>query len=239
MKPNNPIRIVLAMPQQLDCAALDVLFVQSPDFCVVGQATRPAVANAEICKHRPDVLLMGSGFPSACERELCESVLKSGHVSILAYLDDHFAIARAARLLWLDRHRYLTRRQSFDEIKAELISAVAAAAQGRARVDHIVAESLLRTHDSMGFLALSDRERDVFSLLAQGQSVREIAQTLGVCQSTADNHKSSMMRKLRVHKLSSVVRLAIHAGVISIADLEAQSPRKHPSQSTKQNSVPA
>lgn len=62
--------------------------------------------------------------------------------------------------------------------------------------------------------ALTRREREVWQLISTGQSVRSIAATLNLAESTIDSHKSRLMRKLKVHKSVDLVRLAARLGMI-------------------------
>jgi DNA-binding NarL/FixJ family response regulator len=62
--------------------------------------------------------------------------------------------------------------------------------------------------------ALSKRETEILTLLAEGFSVRNCAAILGLSASTVDNHKSSMMKKLMVHKSADLVRLAVRNGLV-------------------------
>jgi DNA-binding NarL/FixJ family response regulator len=62
--------------------------------------------------------------------------------------------------------------------------------------------------------ALSERERQIMRLLAQGQSVRECALALGLAHSTIDNHKARLMKKLGVHKISELTCRAVREGLI-------------------------
>jgi PAS domain S-box-containing protein len=61
---------------------------------------------------------------------------------------------------------------------------------------------------------LSDREKQVLVLIAQGLSTKQIAATLGISYKTADSHRTRLMEKLAVHETASVVRYAIRAGLI-------------------------
>jgi DNA-binding NarL/FixJ family response regulator len=63
---------------------------------------------------------------------------------------------------------------------------------------------------------LSMRERQVLRLLAEGKSVRRCAEALGLSQSTIDNHKSRLMKKLGIHRASELTILAIREGLIDV-----------------------
>ena len=63
--------------------------------------------------------------------------------------------------------------------------------------------------------ALTERERQVLVLIAQGKSTKEAAATLGISYKTADSHRSRILEKLGVHETASMVRYAIRAGLIA------------------------
>jgi PAS domain S-box-containing protein len=62
--------------------------------------------------------------------------------------------------------------------------------------------------------ALTERERQVLALIAQGKSTKETAARLGISYKTADSHRSRILEKLGVHETASMVRYAIRAGLI-------------------------
>jgi len=63
-------------------------------------------------------------------------------------------------------------------------------------------------------LSLTERERQVLVLIAQGSSTKQAATTLGISYKTADSHRSRILEKLGVHETASMVRYAIRAGLI-------------------------
>lgn len=62
--------------------------------------------------------------------------------------------------------------------------------------------------------ALTERERQVLVLIADGKSTKEAAARLGISYKTADSHRSRILEKLGVHETASMVRYAIRAGLI-------------------------
>ena len=65
-----------------------------------------------------------------------------------------------------------------------------------------------------GVAMWTDREREVLQLIAEGLSSKEIANMLGVSLKTGDSHRSNLMEKLDIHKVSGLVRFAIRAGLV-------------------------
>jgi DNA-binding CsgD family transcriptional regulator len=62
--------------------------------------------------------------------------------------------------------------------------------------------------------ALTERERQVLALIAQGKSTKEAAAQLGISYKTTDSHRSRILEKLGVHETASMVRYAIRAGLV-------------------------
>jgi DNA-binding CsgD family transcriptional regulator len=63
--------------------------------------------------------------------------------------------------------------------------------------------------------SLTERERQVLVLIAEGKSTKEAAARLGISYKTADSHRSRILEKLGVHETASMVRYAIRAGLIA------------------------
>jgi DNA-binding CsgD family transcriptional regulator len=68
--------------------------------------------------------------------------------------------------------------------------------------------------DARVVFALTDRERQVLALIADGKSTKQTAARLGISYKTADSHRSRILEKLGVHETASMVRCAIRAGLI-------------------------
>ena len=111
---------------------------------------------------------------------------------------------------------YLVKTCSFDE----LLSAIGAVQTGASylspAVTRQVVDAIARPGDSVpsGAAMLTDREREVLQLIAEGLSSKEIAPVLGVSLKTVDSHRSNLMDKLDIHKVSGLVRYAIRMGLV-------------------------
>ena len=99
----------------------------------------------------------------------------------------------------------------------ELVRALNEVAKGGSVLDPKVVETLVSAKDRMAhspLAQLTEREREVLALIADGLSSKEIAVRLGHSPKTAETHRASVMRKLGVHKTSSLVRIAIREGLV-------------------------
>lgn len=72
--------------------------------------------------------------------------------------------------------------------------------------------------DDSGINTLTNREREILLLIAQGSSTREIAKKLAISVKTAENHRTNLMRKLDLHNVASLTRYAISKGLIMVDD---------------------
>ncbi len=114
---------------------------------------------------------------------------------------------------------YLTRCDEFTTVEAGLLSV----ARGERVVTPDFSTSIFDMAESLPvpkllsasqLANLTARELEVLRHLAQGLSVRQSAEKLSLSQSTVDNHKSRLMRKLNVHKSADLTRLAIREGLV-------------------------
>jgi DNA-binding NarL/FixJ family response regulator len=105
----------------------------------------------------------------------------------------------------------------------ELVSAVEALERNgtyfTSRVAQMVLDGYLdqsnsRTH--RGQSLLTNREREIVRLVAEGKSTREISILLGVSAKTAETHRSNIMRKLKLHSVSELILYAIRNGIMSV-----------------------
>jgi DNA-binding NarL/FixJ family response regulator len=110
-----------------------------------------------------------------------------------------------------------------DSADVELVKAVPAAIQGRSFFSPKVAtvlldefrKSLVRRGMTDRYESLSEREREVFQLIAEGHGNKAIATILGVSPATVETHRSHMMEKLDLHSVAEIVIYAVRRGVIS------------------------
>jgi DNA-binding NarL/FixJ family response regulator len=110
-----------------------------------------------------------------------------------------------------------------DSADTDLIRGVSAAAAGKSFFSPIAArvmlDDYLRHLSQKGIVdryeALSEREREVFQLVAEGHSNKEIADLLSVSPSTVDTHRTHVLQKLDLHSTAELVLYAVRRGVIS------------------------
>jgi len=138
----------------------------------------------------------------------------------------------ATRIIMLSRHTeeyrvreaielgirgYVLKTRTADE----LLRSIREVAEGRTyfspEIAHIVAQIVLEPYtygSSRRLSELTDRERQVVTLIAEGHSTKEVAARLGISVKTADCHRTRIMDKLNVHQTANLVRYAIRQGFV-------------------------
>ena len=217
------IRVLLADDQALVRAGLRVLIDSDEDLEVVGEATDGATAVDLASKHRPDVVLMDIRMPGidgleATRRIGSDKSLNSTKVIILTTFEADEYVFEALRA---GASGFLLK----DTEPIDLLSAVRVVARGdsllspsvtRRLIEEVLVRSLSpKSADARELDALTDREREVLSLVAAGLSNDEIAGALYVSPLTAKTHVSRILNKLGARDRAQLVVIAYETGLVS------------------------
>jgi two-component system response regulator NreC len=187
---------------------------------VVGEASGGEQAVAASMELVPDVVLMDITMPGmdgmAATRQMAECC---GDVAVLA-LTIHEGREYFFEMLNAGASGYVPKSAAAEE----LMIAIRAVARGEVYIHSSVAQLLLQDHlrrsqadDADGAMDdLTDREREVLTLLAEGLLNREIGERLGISPKTVARHRENIMRKLELHSRTELVKYAIKIGLIDI-----------------------
>ena len=215
--PTGPLRLLVVDAAQLMAEALAALFAQH-DFNVAGVATSAAEALILLSSLRPHVLLIDVHLPAGTGFALARDAAKRSSDIRIVFLDSDVHAERLREALKVNPTGYLTRRHSADRVAHW----IARAAHTDAVFSDDIAELVtytsagwqLKMGRSSALAKLTIRERELLPHLARGLSVREVAELLERSPSTIDNHKARLMKKLGLHRIAELTRLAIREGII-------------------------
>jgi len=215
------IRIVIVDDHDLVREGIRAILEKEPLFAVVGEAGDGQEAIRLVNKARPDVVLMDVSLPGGIGGlEATEGILADQpqvKVIILTQYEHREYIKRAIRI---GAHGYLVKRSVSQQLK----EAIQAVHQGKRYLPPAAAEELVdmvtggRSLDEDDYERLTRREKQVFKLLAEGKTSREIAAYLTISLKTAMAHRANVMTKLGVHSRAEVVKYAIRKGIIQVED---------------------
>lgn len=215
------IRVVLADDQLLIRAGIRVLLETQPDIAVVGDAEDGEAALALVAVLRPDVVLMDIRMPgldglAATRRITADPEFAGTHVVMLTTFDLDEYVFEALRL---GAAGFLVKNSEPEE----LVRGVRAAAAGDALLTPDVTRRLIAEYSArartvpaavVGLDALTEREREVLTLVGSELSNAEIAARLVVSPLTAKTHVSRIMLKLSVRDRVGLVVLAYETGLV-------------------------
>ena len=189
------IRVLIVDDHGVVRAGLEQLISTFDDVEVVAAATGGSEAVDIALAQQPDVVLMDLEMPEVDGVEATRRILAARPATRIVILTSFSDRERILRALDAGAVGYLLK----DAEPAELARGIAAAARGESPLDPRAARTILTVRSESGPReALSDREREVLTLLAQGMANKEIARQLGISEKTVKAHLTSVFRQLGV-----------------------------------------
>ncbi|HEV7990480.1 MAG TPA: response regulator transcription factor [Gemmatimonadaceae bacterium] len=211
-----PIRVVLADDHAMVREGLRVLLGKAADIVVVGEAESGAAASALARRLVPDVVVLDLDMPGGHGTSVLRDLISLAGVRVLV-LTMHVEDGRLVPLLEAGARGFLSKEGA----ARDLVDAIRVVAAGEVYVRPTAARMLAAAiapkcpTDSAPdrFRELSDRERTVVRMVAEGYSGVEIARELGISTKTVDAYKRRVQDKLGLAHRTHYVRFALEAGV--------------------------
>ena len=210
------IRVLVCDDHQLFREGVKSILNAQPTLEVVGEASDGKEAVDMALKLDPDVVLMDISMPVLRGFEATRRLKRARpciKVLILTVYGDEDLVTRC---LDAGAAGYILK----DTPPVQLVYAIEAVNQGQQYLSPSVLKGLVRQHISQpsglksGYELLSDREREILVLLAEGESLKDIATRLDLSVKTVDAHKTNLMRKLDLHDRSELIRYAIRKHLV-------------------------
>jgi DNA-binding NarL/FixJ family response regulator len=208
------VRIVLADDHAIVREGLKQILAGQPDFEVVAEASDGHEAMKRVRELEFDVLLLDMSMPGKSGMELIKQVKAEKpklRILILTMHEEHQYAVRAIRA---GASGYLTKEGA----SAQLVTALRKVAAGGAYISAEVAEQLALNAmpDATGPLhaRLSDREFQVFRMIAEGKSVSEIAERLNLSVKTVSTHKANLLQKMNMTSQGELIRYALENNLV-------------------------
>ena len=214
-----PIRILLADDHTVVRDGLRALLEKQPDMTVVAEASdgRDSIRLAE--EQSPDVVVMDIGMPSLNGIEATRRILAANPRTAVVMLSMHQDESYVLRSLKAGAKGYLLK----DSLRGDVIDAIRAVAQGRSfltrKVRCMLQEDYVRQMESRGlddsYDLLTDREREVLHMVAEGKSNKEVAGLLNISPTTVETHRAHILQKLGIHSVPELILYAVRKGIVS------------------------
>lgn len=207
-----PIRVLLADDHTVVRQGLRIL-LESEGFSVVAEGANGQEA-IKLCEtHHPDVAVLDLSMPILNGIDAAREITKTGSrmkvVLLTMHAEDHLVLES----LRAGVSGYVLKSRASDE----LVQAIRTVSRGEMFLTGAVSQAVVKAYlakDDLPARAISDRERQVLQLVAEGKTTKEIANVLGISVKTAESHRSNIMEKLDIHDTAGLVRYAIRSGLI-------------------------
>jgi len=198
-------RIMIVDDHEVVRLGMRAAFEAEPDFTVVGEASNGAEALAKIPVLDPQVILMDVRMEKMNGIEACREIKsRNPDVQILmitSYTDDDAMISS----ILAGASGYLLKHVS----RAELLRSIRLIASGHSLIESNTAKQAMEHLTHMPGSELTEREREVLTLVARGFTNKQIADTLFVSEKTARNHVSHILDKLGLSRRSEAAAFAV------------------------------
>ncbi len=213
-----PIKILLADDHTIVRQGLARLLEDHAEFKVIGEAVNGNMAIEKSISLKPDVVIMDIAMPLLngieAARRIRRQLPQSKIIILSMYAHEHYI----HELLEAGISGYLIK----DSSGRDIIDAIHAAMKGETFLSPSISKVLVDRYLSLRksspkeerFNQLSNREREIFQLIAEGHSTKKISQMLCISISTVKTHRQKIMEKLEVDSPAQLVHYAISLGLV-------------------------
>lgn len=213
------IRILIADDHAILREGIRALLALYPDMEVVGEAADGKEAIEKARQLAPDVVLMDIAMPGLGGLEATLEIRKTCPKCKVLVLTQHDNKEYISRFLKAGAAGYVLKRAA----GTELLSAIRAVHHGESFLYPSVAKTVIEGYlqglvegEEADYDRLSDREKQVLKLVAEGHSNKEIADLLCLSVKTVMAHRTNLMEKLGIHNRTELVKYAIRKGLIEV-----------------------
>ncbi|MCI0657699.1 MAG: response regulator transcription factor [Acidobacteria bacterium] len=211
----KPTRVLVADDHTLVRAGIRSLLESIEGVEVVAESGDGHETLRLITQHRPDVALLDIGMPGLSGLEVARrtaGVSPRTRVIILSMHNDPSFVTQALRA---GATGYLLKGASVEELPLAIQAVMRGETYLTPKVSRPVVDGFLRdTPEAHPLSALTNRQREILQLVAEGKSTKQIAALLEVSIKTVETHRARLMERLDIHDVAGLVRFAIRAGLI-------------------------
>ena len=213
-----PIRVLLADDHPILRSGLKLLLGAEPDMVVVGEANNGLEAVEQTMRLRPDVVVMDIAMPEMGGLEATRKISQLDLGTRVLILTVHAEEQYLLPVIQAGGSGYVRKAQA----DTDLLEAVRAVHRGEVFLDRPATKMLLEDYlgrvqagkETDSYQTLSEREREVLKLTAEGYTAQEIADQLILSPNTVDTYRQRLMDKLNLHHRAELVKYALRRGLL-------------------------
>lgn len=207
------IRVLLVDDHSVVRQGFRLILSQAPDIEVVGEARDGEEAVALVASLEPDVAILDVAMPGMNGVEVVRQVRQNTPRTNLLMLSMHKDAIYVRESLRSGARGYLLK----DAIDRDLLEAVRAVARGGGFLSPAISATVLddyQKHVTDPLDLITNRERQILQMLAEGRTSKDIATDLEISVYTVDAHRSRIMKKLGLRSIGDLIRFAIQRGLV-------------------------
>lgn len=217
-----PINVLIIDDHAVVRAGIRMLLESDPDLYIVGEGENGHEAIRLMEELKPDVILMDVTMPVMDGVEATRQIKSRGQSPAILALTIHEGPDYFFQMLQAGASGYVPKRAAPEE----LLHAIHVIAEGNVFLEptvakDLVADYLTRVQDGSerdSYDGLTEREREVLTLIAEDETNQKIANQLNISVKTVERHRENIMGKLNLHTRTELVKYAIRKGLISLDD---------------------
>jgi DNA-binding NarL/FixJ family response regulator len=191
-------------------------FIQE-EFDIVGIANNGRTMVEMAAEKRPDVIVTDISMPDLNGLDAARILRRDGNMAKLLFLSMHADLPLVEQAFRAGASGYVLKLCSAEE----LVKAIGCVARGATYITPLLAGDLISTLLTVGAAAetpresaLTVRQREVLQLLAEGKTMKEVAQQLGISTRTTESHKYEIMRQLGIQTTAELIRYAVRIKLV-------------------------
>lgn len=213
----NPTRVLLVDDHALVRAGIRALLQGKDGIQVVAETGQGHAALRLISEVRPDLILLDLTMPDINGFEILEQVTERFQETRVIILSVHATPEYAIRALRAGAAGYVPKSAASDELE----EAIATVARGGNYVSREISKNMMMEYAKSGthqdlLASLTSRQREILTLIAEGQSTKVIARRLNISVKTVESHRAKLTERLDIHDVAGLVRFAIRMGLIDM-----------------------
>lgn len=213
------IRILLADDHKITRQGLRSLLDENDDMEVLAEAENGRDAIELARKLNPDVIIMDVSMPDLNGVEATRQIIQDNHDVRVIALSMHSDTLFVSEMLKSGASGYLLKDCAFQELEQAIRTVTDGKAYLSPSISGVVVEDYLHRLSKADMSAsevLTDREREVLQLIAEGQSTKQVALKLHISAKTVETHRRQIMNKLDMHTVAELTKYAIRKGLTAL-----------------------
>ena len=213
------IRIILADDHKITRQGLHSLIDENNDMEVLAEAENGRDAVELARSLNPDVIIMDVSMPDLNGVEATRQIIQENQNVRVIALSMHSDTLFVSEMLKSGASGYLLKDCAFQELEQAIRTVVEGKAYLSPSISGVVVEDYLQRLSKAEMSTsevLTDREREVLQLIAEGQSTKQIALKLHISAKTVETHRRQIMNKLNLHTVAELTKYAIRKGLTAL-----------------------